>query len=167
MGEQRVAVAKVRRPWGTDGSIAVVPWADDPVRLTPGATVFAGGQRYTVASVRRAGTGLALKLAEVGTPEEAAKLRGLDLEVPASELPENPPGVYYHYQIIGSEVVTPSGKKLGRVFEILETPGNDVYVVRPDGGGPELLAPAVKGVIKKVDTAAGVITIDLPEGMPG
>jgi 16S rRNA processing protein RimM len=114
--------------------------------------------------VKRAGGGLTLTFAEIKSPEEAEKLRGVDLVVPEVDLPPAPPGVYYHYQIIGALVVTPQGKTLGRVSEILETPAHDLYVVRPESGGAELLLPAVAGVIREVDTLAGVIKADPPVG---
>lgn len=148
-----------------DGSISVTPYADDPSTLVPGAKVLAGDASYTVSAVKRAGSGLTLTFVEIKRPEEAEKLRGVDLEVLHTDVPPAPPGVYYHYQIIGALVVTLQGKTLGRVSEILETPANDVYVVRPESGGADVLLPAVAGVVWEVDTEAGVIKVDPPETM--
>jgi 16S rRNA processing protein RimM len=164
MPDQRVVVAKVRRPWGIDGSLAVTPYSDEPVALKPGARIFAGSMSYTIESVRRAGSGLALKLAGVDAPDEAAKLRDTELEALASDLPPPPPGVYYHYQIIGSQVVTLSGGKLGTVVDIIETPANDVYVVQAAEDESETLVPATQDIIKQIDTAAGIVRVDLPAG---
>jgi 16S rRNA processing protein RimM len=148
-----------------DGSIAVTPFSDKSAALVEGAELLAGEARYTVTRVRKAGGGLVLTFKEVATPEEADKLRGATLETLASLLPPTPEGVYYHYQIIGSLVVTPGGKALGRVKEIIETPGNDVYVVVPESGGSEIMVPALRGVIKDVNIRAGVITVAPPEGL--
>ncbi len=103
-----------------------------------------------------------MKFAEISTPEDADVLRGAVVEANASDLPEQPKGVYYHYQIIGLKVLTESGEALGRVSEIIESPANDVYVVTPDDGGDELLVPALEEVVRSIDVAGGVITVDLP-----
>jgi len=160
-----VAVAKARRPWGLDGSVIVTPYSDGSPALLAGAKVFAGNDQYEITRVRRAGGGLALTFAGIETPEQAEKFRGLDLETLESALPPAPEWVYYHYQIIGLLVVTSEGRTLGRVKEILETPGNDVYVVVPEAGGDEVLVPAIRDVIKEIDVRAGVITADPPEGL--
>jgi len=47
--------------------------------------------------------------------------------------------------------------------EILETGANDVYVVT--GGEKELLVPAVGHVVREIDIDAGLIVVDLPEGL--
>ncbi len=164
MPEQRVIIARVRRPWGVDGSVAVTPYSDERVALRPGARVFAGSMTYTIESVRRAGSGMAVKLTGMDTPEEASKLRDTELEALASDLPVPPAGVYYHYQIIGSEVVTLSGARLGKVVDIIETPANDVYVVREPQTNSETLVPATQDIIKGIDTVAGIVRVDMPAG---
>ncbi len=162
---QRVAIAKARRPWGLDGSVIVTPYSHNSPALIAGSKVFAGVEQYEIARVRKAGSGLALTFAGIETPEQAEKFRGLDLEILESALPPAPEGIYYHYQIIGLLVVTTEGRTLGRVKEILETPGNDVYVVVPEAGGNEILVPAIGDVIKEIDVKAGVITADPPEAL--
>jgi len=72
-------------------------------------------------------------------------------------------GEYYCHQIEGLHAVTTEGERLGRVTEVLATGANDVYVVRGSQG--ELLLPAVKDVILRVDLEAGVLVVRLPEGL--
>lgn len=52
---------------------------------------------------------------------------------------------------------------LGRVTQILETGANDVYVV--DGSQGEVLIPATREVVRSIDVSAGVITVELMEGL--
>lgn len=147
-----------------NGSVSVTPYADDSPALVTGARVYAGDATCTISAVKRAGSGLALTFLEIRSPDEAEALRGVDLEVLEADLPASPAGVYYHYQIIGAQVVTLEGKTLGRVWEILETPAHDVYVVRPESGGADVLLPAVEGVVREIDPVARVIKVDPPEG---
>ena len=77
-----------------------------------------------------------------------------------------PPGQYYQFQLMGLEVWTSDGKRLGQVAEILPTGSNDVYVVQGEDG--ELLIPAIEDVVKSVGLETGRITVELIEGLlPG
>jgi len=63
------------------------------------------------------------------------------MEIPESQLMPLPDGVYYQFQIIGLKVVTTSGQLLGKISQVLDTAGNDVYVIQSDK--KEILIPAV------------------------
>jgi 16S rRNA processing protein RimM len=94
----------------------------------------------------------------------AQALQGAELTIPVAELPVQPGGSYYQFQLIGLAAETPSGEKLGTVARILETGANDVYLIeRPDGS--ELLVPAISDVVKQVDIDAGRLVVDPPPGL--
>jgi 16S rRNA processing protein RimM len=57
--------------------------------------------------------------------------------------------------LVGLAVVTPDGRRLGAVAEIIRAGATDVLVVRGDAG--EVLLPALESVIREVDVAAGRI----------
>ena len=59
------------------------------------------------------------------------------------------PGQYYHYQVVGFEVFSASGERIGIISSTLSTPGGELYVVQ--GTAKEHLIPAVKEFIDKVD----------------
>ena len=62
-------------------------------------------------------------------------------------------------------VVTDEGEDLGKLVNIYETGANDVYAVRKAEDKKELLIPAIKDCILKVDVEAGVMTVHLLEGL--
>ena len=66
---------------------------------------------------------------------------------------------YYVHEIVGLQVVTTKGEKVGVVEEVLTTGGNDVYVT------PRGLIPATAEVVQKIDVPEGVIVIDPLPGM--
>ena len=68
-----------------------------------------------------------------------------------------PPGQYYEFQLIGLTVSNEAGLILGTLEEILETPGNHVFVIRGTSG--EHLLPATKEVVRSVDLDAGSMTV--------
>lgn len=72
-------------------------------------------------------------------------------------------GEFLYEQIIGLTVVDIGGCIVGKVMEIIETRGNDVYVVKE--GNKEYLIPAVKDVIKEIDLGKKRIVIKMMEGL--
>ncbi|MDW7650459.1 MAG: ribosome maturation factor RimM, partial [Bacillota bacterium] len=106
-----------------------------------------------------------VRLEGVQTYEEANALVGSLLAIPLSERVELPAGSFYHDQIIGLAVYTVGGVCLGRVREVLETGANDVYIVRDEENGREVLIPALKTVVKAIDLEEGKMDVDPPEGL--
>jgi 16S rRNA processing protein RimM len=132
-------------------------------RFKRGAQVLIGDQRYTVAQARVLNTQAILRFDEVTDRTTAEKLRGLDVELPRDEAGPAPRGQFYWHQVIGLTVedIT-SGQTLGTVRDILETGANDVYIVDSPSG--EILIPAIKSVVKRIDPEAGRMLI---EPLPG
>jgi 16S rRNA processing protein RimM len=73
-------------------------------------------------------------------------------------------GVYYHWQILDLPVFNTEGDLLGTIVEILETGANDIYVVKDEQDG-EILLPAIKDVILKVDLETNRVVVDVPAGL--
>ncbi len=97
------------------------------------------------------------------TPEKAKALNGWFLKVPAEEAVSLPEGTYYWFELMGMEVVTESGEKLGSIVDIFETGSNDVYVVKR--GRKEVYVPATREVIKQVDRKEKRMIIHLIDGL--
>jgi 16S rRNA processing protein RimM len=142
-----VAVGRVGRPHGLDGSFVVEGASEDPERFAVGARVYLEGAPAEVVSVKRAGGRLVVRL---DRPAE----RGAVLAVPASELPELSEGEFYAFQLEGLLAVDQSGGELGRVLRVDPGVANDVLVL-----GSGLLLPLVEDCVRDIDLAAGRITI--------
>lgn len=161
----RVVIAVVRRPWGTDGSVAIEVFGLTGKQLVPGTSVYVGGHCATIEQVRRSGRTTTVLFDNATSVKEADALRNKIIEIEASKLPNLLPGTFYHYQIIGSNVCSKEGKNLGTVTSIIETGSNDVFVVQQPKTRAELLVPAVSDVIISVDLERSIITVDLPPGL--
>lgn len=70
---------------------------------------------------------------------------------------------YLVKDLVGCEVVTVKGERLGPLRDVLPTGSNDVYVVGE--GLAEILIPALKSVVVGIDLEAKRITVDLPPGL--
>lgn len=164
--EDLIVVGEVSRPHGARGAVRVVPVTDFPehlLRLDEVVLVTAGAVRpVRVEHTSRDGPSVVMKFAGIDTPDAAGRLRGATVQIPASQAVPLPPGQFYLFQVVGLEVLTPEGGRIGEVVDVLRTGSNDVYVVRPREG-PEILLPAVDTYVHKIDVAAGQLVARLPE----
>jgi len=145
--DELVPVGRVGRRHGLDGSFVVERASENERLFEPGATLIAGGERATVASRKRSGGRLVIKL-------DPAAERGTELAVRRSTLPEPQPDSFYVFQLQGLEVVEEGGRRLGEVREVAQGVANDVLEL--DSG---LALPMVEECIRRVDLAAGTIVV--------
>ena len=160
--ERPIVVGRVTAVFGIKGFVKVASFTDPPENLLdyrPWLLEFDGRwQAVRVESVRRHAKGFIARLDDCDDRDEAERFTGRDLAVPRSELPAAEPGEFYWFDLIGLEVVTPAGERLGRVTRIQETGANDVLVV--EDREREHLIPFVEKVVPEVDLVAGRITAD-------
>jgi 16S rRNA processing protein RimM len=160
-----VAVARVLAPHGIRGELKCAVLTDYPRRFAATPRVHLGPQRqpFAVQRARLQGHFVLLKLEGLDSRDDADRWRNAIVQVPGAERVRLPRGHYFWEEIIGLEVRDEEGTRLGRVRDILQTGANDVYVVDTEPG--ELLVPAIKDVVRRIDPAKGEMTVRLLEGM--
>jgi 16S rRNA processing protein RimM len=166
---ETVAVGRVLRPHGVRGEVVVEVLSDVPGRFQKGSRLLGvrgdGLARQVtpliVATSRPHKTGAVVRFEGFADPDQAAVLRGLDLEVPRSEVPKAPSGTYYQYELLGCRCRDGEGE-LGRVVEVVEDGGGLMLIVA--GEGRRVPVPFVKEFLRRVDVAAGEIDLALPPG---
>ena len=149
---------------GRDGCLNVRLLSDLPGRFDPGRELLLDGRPCRILRSRQTGPDTALLwLDAITARRHAVPLAGkyLSARPESAALAE---GEYFHYQLIGMRVIADDGEDLGEIHEILETGSNDVYIIR-NGDGGELLIPATAQVVRQVDPAAGVMRVQLPDGL--
>jgi 16S rRNA processing protein RimM len=151
--EPTVVVGLITKAHGLRGEVAVQNRSDNPDRWTPGAQVLTEDGRILTIEHTRGGVRLLVRFAEVVDRTQAEQLRGTVLVVPATWLPELPDGQYWPHQLEGCEVVTASGRSLGRITDVIANPANDLWVTVDDEGA-ETLIPAIIEVVIEVDVGA-------------
>jgi 16S rRNA processing protein RimM len=158
------SIARITAPSGLKGELKAQIMTDFPERFARLRTVFVGHNLmpHEVLSARVKGNMTYLRFKDIDSVEAAEKLRGQVVYIPQSEAVALSEDQYYWSQIIGLEVWTTGGERVGKIVDILERPANDVYVV--EGPRGEVLLPAIEDVIKEVDLAHGRMVI---EPLPG
>lgn len=107
--------------------------------------------------------GFTAQIAGIEYKEQARALVGHNIAVTRHRLPELPENSYYWHDLVGLEVITTQGVRLGRVRTLLDTNANHVLVVQAEQGtNKEYLIPWLpeQGVITKVALAEQKIEVD-------
>lgn len=163
-----VPIGRITGTHGIRGMVKVHLYAGDASTLTVDTDILldrADGrqQPLTVTVLHAHGRKTLLSFHGFASINDVLPLVGGELLVRRDQLPEPDDGEFYWDDLIGLRVLTLEGAELGTLREIMETGSNDVYVVR--GSGREVLLPATEEVIRKVDLAAGTMTVALLDGM--
>jgi 16S rRNA processing protein RimM len=164
-----LAIGQIAGVHGVRGELKVEVLTDDPHRFGLLKRVLIGpdGEEpvaYEMEGYRLHQKRVLLKLRGVDDRDQAGELRGQLVQVPMAEALPLGEDEYYEHQIVGLEVWTAAGERLGTVDEILYGVGNDVYVVKGEGRR-EILIPTIPGVVQQVDLEGGRMTVELPPGL--
>lgn len=163
----RVTIGQISRVRGVKGEMVVVPLTDEPSRFRKLRKVTVSKEENTdeflVESAREFKGKVLLKLKKVESPEEAKKLVGGFVEIEKDQLVELPEGRYFIFDIIGLQVVTTKGERVGKVKEVISLSANDVYLV--EGDKKQYDIPAIKEVVKRIDLEKKEMIIEPIEGL--
>jgi len=159
-------VGIIRRPHGVRGEVTMSVLTDFPERLKPGITLYLGPDRtpVVVRSFRHHNKGRIVSLEGFESREEAVSLRNLELFVRADDRPPLADGEFYLHEIMGLEVITDQGEKLGIVTDWIETGANGVFVVRPESG-KDILLPDIEEVVLNIDLDKKQMHVHLLDGL--
>jgi len=153
VADQLLEVGRIGRAHGVRGEVYVDLLTDRDERLAVGARLRAGEKWLTVASARPAGTRWLVQF--TGCSDRTAAELLVSTALFADELPDPSDGTYVH-QLIGANVVGPSGHSYGRCVAVVANPAHDLLELE-DGS----LVPTVF-ITSSHD---GQVVIDPPEGL--
>ena len=155
---QFVQAGEVVTTHGVKGEMKVLPWLDCPEYLLDFDRVRIGGKDYPVENCRVQKTCNLLKVKGIDTMEAAQAMRGKVVEIYREDVD---PEIFFADELIDVEVFC-EGQSIGKIVDVLDYPGNSVYVIR---GEYEYMIPAVKQFILSTDVDANRMEVRLIEGM--
>lgn len=143
---------------GVRGEVKVLSWLDSPEMLCEFDRCRISGREYAMDAVRVQKTCNLVKLRGVDTMEDAQKLRGKTMELYREDISDE---LIFAAELVDVEVYA-DGACIGKIKEVLDYPGNSVYVVQ---GEREYLIPAVKEFILSTDLERNQMQVKLLKGM--
>ena len=153
---------------GIRGEIKVFPTTDDPKRyLDLEEVILDTGKekkKMEIEKVRFYKNMVILKFKGIDDINEVLPYRQKNLYVTREQAVPLKENEYFIADLIGLAAVSDEGEDLGEVTDVIQSAANDIYVIKKKGM-PELLVPAIKDCIKKVDVEAGSMEIHLLPGL--
>jgi 16S rRNA processing protein RimM len=166
MGEAKcdVIIGEISTTFGLKGEVKVRPltnYLEQFEALTEVCAAHGETDRrmLEIEAIRQNNGTVIIKFVGIDSIDDAEALRGAELRIPESELIELPDGEYYIDDIVGLEMVTTDGRILGRITDVLQAAGNDVYVT------DQVMIPAVKEFIADIDLDRGKVIVRPIEGL--
>jgi len=155
---QFIEAGEIVTTHGVKGEMKVLPWVDGPEILCEFDRCRIGGKEYTIENCRVQKTCNLVKLSGIDTMEDAQAMRGKILELYREDIDEE---VIFAAELMGVEVFC-DGQLLGKITDVLDYPGNSVYVVT---GEHEYMIPAVNQFILSTDLERNEMQVKIIEGM--
>ncbi len=160
---EKISVGVVTACHGIKGELKVKLLTEFPERFEKGSKLYIGkteqeASKSIVVKSSRFNKGyLLLSIEGVEDRNAAENLRGSIFWINRDDVKKLPDNSFYIFELEGLTAVDLTGKKIGVLSHVVTSPSHDLYMIE---GEEEIIVPAVKKFVKKVDIAAGTITID-------
>ena len=157
MKQEFIDAGQIVNTHGIKGEVKVMPWLDSPEMLCEFDRCRIDGKEFKMITCRVQKTCNLVKLQGIDTMEQAQLMRGKTIQLYRSDISDE---VIFAAELIGVEVFS-AGQKIGEITDVLDYPGNAVYVI----GKNEYMIPAVKEFILSTDLENNTMEVRLIEGM--
>lgn len=166
--EERLRVGVITSPHGIQGEVKVFATTDEPEAFKRWKEVVLVKNKeekvLDITGVKYFKQFVILRFKQVTNRDEAERLRQAELYIPRAAAAPCEENENFIVDLIGLSVVTDEGQELGKCTDVLQTGANDVYEVTMQDG-KELLIPAIRECILKVDLDAGIMQVHLLDGL--
>lgn len=166
--EKLLKVGVITTTHGVRGEVKVYPTTDDAGRFLDLSEVLLDtGKEYRkleIQNVKFYKNLAILKFKGIDNINDIEKYKGRGLWIPREQGQVLSEDEYYIADLLDMEVLQENGTLVGRLKDVLETGANDVYIVETPEG-KEILLPAIKDCILKVDIEAGKMTVHIMDGL--
>jgi 16S rRNA processing protein RimM len=121
-------------------------------------------QAYSIENARVSDRFVYLKFAEINSRDDAELLRTAEVLIEKKDLIQPAQDEYFIHDLIGCQVISENNDVIGVLSDVVQMSSNDVYVVK-NGEGIEILIPATKEIVKRVNVEQKQIIIHMLEGL--
>lgn len=151
-----LTVGQIINTHGVKGEVKVYPLTDNAKRFRKLKKVYIDGIEKNVLWCKIQPDKIIMKIEGIESPEIAMKYKNKYLEVNRENAVTLEEGRYFVADIIGCRVVDENDTDIGTVFDVIFTGSNEVYWVK---GGEEVMVPALKSIVVKMDMNNKLIVI--------
>ena len=160
--QEYLLIGEIIKPQGVQGELKLRPITCDPWRFEDMDYAYVKeGENYrrVEIKVRKVNAdAVYLRMEGVNTRNDAETMRGTQLFIDREHAVQLDEDSAFICDLMGLKGVLTDGKEIGKIIDVMQPGGNDVYVFKGKKG--EVLVPALKSVVVKVDMNEGVMLLD-------
>ncbi len=169
-----LVVGHLNKAHGTKGELFAWPLTDHPDSVYVAGTVFQSSDAegrapdpdlppLRLVAARPFKKGFLVSFGGIHDRNAAEQVQGRYLFLDSEVLEPLAEGEIFYHQLLGMEVVTVDGERVGEIREVYELrPAHMLEVVGPKG---EIMIPFLSHMVVEIDAEAGRLVIDPPEGL--
>jgi 16S rRNA processing protein RimM len=159
-----VLLAAILGVHGLKGEVRLKTFTAAPETLGAYGPLHAkDGRTFTLAALRAGKDGEAVAaFDEIADRDAAEKLKGVELFVARTALPETRTGEFYHADLVGLAAEDTQGRRIGRIAAVHNYGASDVLVIARDDGD-EVLIAFTRENVPEIDAKSGRLIIAVPE----
>lgn len=166
--EELLRVGVISSTHGVRGEVKVFPTTDDPerFRLLKEMLLDTGREKLSlkIQNVKFFKNMVILKFEGYDNINQIEMYRGKELWIRRDQAVELKENEYFIADLVGLTVIDDEEKVLGTLTDVIQTGANDVYAVKLENG-KEVLIPAIRQCILKVDLEAGMMKVHVLPGL--
>ena len=153
---QLFKIGQIVNTHGIKGEVKVYSLTEEPEKFKRLKTVLVDGIEKNILGVKFQKDRVILKIEGIDSMNDAETYKEKYIEVSSDNEPKLPPDTYYVSDLKECTVYDTSGKELGKIFDIINTPNNDVYWIQQP---KELLIPVLRDIVLSIDINSKKIVI--------
>ena len=159
-----ICVAAIAGAFGVKGEVKLKAFTDVAENCVSYGPLLSetGKVILTPSSHRLVKDAVAVTCPEVKTREAAEALKSTKLYVPRENFPEPEEEEFYASDLVGLDVKTTDGKRMGKVIGVQDFGAGDLLEIKPKEGA-SFFHPFTLAATPKVDIKAGRVVIKVQE----
>ena len=160
-------IGQIVNTQGLKGEVRVYPYVDDIHRFDQLESFYLEknfNKEFEVERVRYKGNMVIMKIKDIDTIELAEKIKSKNIYIPREDSVDLDEDEFFIADMIGIDVFTVNGEKVGVLKDVLQYSANDVYVVKDDNG-KEYLIPSLIKFVPEISIEENKMIIDPIKGM--
>ncbi|MEM9331511.1 MAG: ribosome maturation factor RimM [Pseudomonadota bacterium] len=157
-----ILLAQVGAPQGIKGEVRVKPFGEPEMLNQYGKLETVEGRKFKITRMRPQKNMMIVKFEGINSREDAEALKGLELYVDRSKLPEPDEDEFYISDLVGMSAVNENGKKLGTIKAVPNFGAGDMLEIKPLDGGQTFYLPFTREIVPKIDFNTACMTVIPP-----
>lgn len=161
---EKIKIGKIVNVVGLKGELKLYNYSDRQDRYEDLESIYIGDESFNIEKIRYQKDMIIIKVFGIDDRNAAEALKNKFVFISEADLDELAEGQHYIKDLIGLEVVSQSGEKIGILKNIQTETAQELYCIMTEAE-KMIYIPGVKEFILDIDEKVGKITVKLPEGL--